>query len=87
MIKALLDAPYKARQRWEGLKLNRCSAEINVGLVFAAVSDADKVPLTDQIACSLGWNLVGDDCFWSHAFKNLRQTQTPSPELSETMSA
>lgn len=54
MIKALLDAPYKARQRWEGLQLNCCSAEINVGLVFAAVSDADKVPLTDQIACSLG---------------------------------
>lgn len=54
MIKASLDAPYKASQRRKGLQLNRCSAEINVGLVFAAVSDADKVPLTDQIACSLG---------------------------------
>lgn len=67
----ILSAPHKACQRREGLQLNRRSAEINVGLVFAAVSDADKVPLADQIACSLGWNLVGDDSFRPNAFQNL----------------
>lgn len=54
MINVLLYAPHKACQRREGLQLNRCSAEINIGLMLAAVPDTDKVPLTDQIACSLG---------------------------------
>lgn len=52
--------------------------------MFAAVSDADKVPLADQIACSLGWNLVGDDGFWSNVFQNLRWTQRPGPGLWES---
>lgn len=81
MINVLLSAPYKACQRREGLQLNRRPAEINVGLVFAAVSDADKVPLADHIAYSLGWNLVGDDSFWSNVFQNLRRTQRPGTEL------
>lgn len=54
MIINVLSAPHKVCQRREGLQLNRRSAEIDVRLVFAAVSDADKVPLADQIACSLG---------------------------------
>lgn len=54
MINVLLCVPHKACQRREGLQLNRRSAEINIGLVFAAVSYADKVPLANQIACSLG---------------------------------
>lgn len=46
--------PHKACLRWEGLQLDRYSSKIDVRLVFAAVSDTHKVPLTNQISCSLG---------------------------------
>lgn len=67
--------PHKACQRWEGLHLDGRSAEINVGLVSEAVSDADKVPLANQIARSRGRDLVSDDGFCSNVFQNLRRTQ------------
>lgn len=63
MINVLLSAPHKAGQGREGVQLNGRAAEINGRLVFAAVPDADKVPLADQIARGLGRNLVGDDGF------------------------
>lgn len=49
-----LTVPHKACLRWEGLQLNRCSSKINAGLLFATVSDAQEIPLANQISCCLG---------------------------------
>lgn len=64
--------PHEACQRREGLQLDRRSAQIDVGLVFAAVSDAHKVPLANQIARGRRRDLVGDDGFRSDVFQDLR---------------
>lgn len=67
--------PHKACQRWEGLHLDGRSAEIDVGLVSAAVPDAHKVPLANQVARGRGRDLVSDDGFCSNVFQNLRRTR------------
>lgn len=66
--------PHKACLRREGLQLNRRSAEIKAGLVFAAVSDAQEVPLANQVSRCLSRDLVSDDRFWSDVLQNLQQT-------------
>lgn len=66
--------PHKACLRREGLQLNRRPAEIKAGLVFAAVSDTQEVPLANQVSRCLGRDLVSDDRFWSDVLQNLQQT-------------
>lgn len=66
--------PHKACLRREGLQLDRYSSEINFRLVFAAVSDTHKVPLTNQISRSLGWNLMSDNRLRPDMLQNLPHT-------------
>lgn len=73
-LRQLRVVPHKACLRWEGVQLNRCSSKINTGLVLAAVSDTQEVPLADQISCCWGWNLMSDDSFRSNVLQNLQQT-------------